>query len=420
MNILMCHNYYQQPGGEDQSFASEAALLERYGHNVTRYTLHNSAINDAPRWRVMTDSLWNGVAYRELRQLIRRVRPEVVHCTNTFPLMSPSVYYAARTQRVPVVQSLRNYRLLCAKAQFFRDGSVCESCLGKSVGWPGIVHRCYRNSRLGTAVVGGITVAHRLLRTWTHAVDLYFTLTNFARQRFVNGGLPAHKIVVKPNFVDPDPGPGTGRGGYVAFVGRLSPEKGIDTLLAAWAQLKSGFRLKIVGDGPLANLVESAAGADARIQWLRRRPQEEVLDILGKAACLVIPSVWYETFGRAIIEAFAKGTPVIASRLGAMAELVDDGRTGRLFTPSDPEDLRSKLRQFLADPARWGRLRHAARLEYESRYTGDRNIEMLLEIYRRASQMAHGTSTVCSACPSAQGASWASPSAFDGTGACQP
>jgi len=287
-----------------------------------------------------------------------------------------------------VVQSLRNYRLLCAKAQFFRDGTVCQDCLGKVLGGPGIRHGCYRDSRAATAVVTGITLAHRMLRTWTRCIDLYFTLTEFARQKFIEGGWPADKIVVKPNFIDPVPEPGDGGGRSVVFVGRLSPEKGLETLLSAWSGVRTDFRLKIIGDGPQGELVRSAAATDARIDWLGRRPLQQVLHILGEAECLVMPSVWYETFGRTIIEAFARGTPVIASRLGAMAELVDDGRTGRQFTPSDAEDLRDKLQAFLDQPQQWPTMRSAARSEFLSRYTGERNIELLLQIYRRAMRAA--------------------------------
>ena len=384
MKILLCHNYYQQPGGEDQSFAAEARLLEQRGHDVLRFTRHNDAIDGLSRWDVVRRTLWSRQSYRELRRLIRRERPDVMHCTNTFPLISPAAYYAARAEGVPVVQSLRNYRLLCPNALFLRDGRVCEDCLGKTIPWPAIVHGCYRESRAASAVVSLMLAGHRTLRTWTRAVDLYFTLTEFARRKLVEGGLPAERIVVKPNFIDPDPGPGNGCGGHVIFVGRLSPEKGIDTLLAAWAQDSSLPPLKVVGDGPLADKVQDAAASDRRIEWLGRRSAEDVLGLVGEAACLVMPSVWYETFGRTIIEAFARGTPVLASRIGALAELVEEGRTGLLFTPGDAADLAAGVRRLLADAPSLGRMRREARQEYERKYTADLNYRQLLAIYQRA------------------------------------
>lgn len=384
MKILLCHNYYQQPGGEDLSFAAEGRLLEERGHAVVRFTRHNDDIGHMSRWGAARRTFWNREISTDLRALIRRERPAVMHCTNTFPLISPAAYYAARAEGVPVVQSLRNYRLLCPGALFLRNGRVCEDCLGKSIPWPAVLHGCYREDRAASAVVAALLVGHRALRTWTRAVDLYFTPTAFARGKLVEGGLPADQITVKPNFVDPDPGPGTGRGGYAVFVGRLSPEKGVDTLLAAWERLHGALPLKVVGDGPLADRVRAACLRDPRIEWLGRRSPEEVLDIVGAAACLVMPSTWYETFGRTIVEAFSRGTPVVAARIGALTELVDEGRTGLLFKPGDAADLASKVERLLADPAGLERRRQAAREEYERKYTADVNYRLLLAIYEQA------------------------------------
>jgi glycosyltransferase involved in cell wall biosynthesis len=384
MKLLLCHNYYQQPGGEDQSFAAEARLLEANGHQVVPLTLHNDAIDGMSRCGAARRTLWNKEIYSQVRQLVRQEKPDLLHCTNNFPLLSPALYYAARREGVAVVQSLRNYRLLCPNAQLLRDGQVCEDCLGKAVPWPGIVHGCYRNSKAATAVVAALVSGHRLLGTWDHVVDLYFTLTEFARKKFIQGGMAPERIVVKPNFIDPDPGPGEGRGGYAVFVGRLSTEKGIESLLAAWRRLSCRTSLKIVGDGPLADQVRAAAASDARIEWLGRRTEDEVLALVGDAAFLVMPSIWYETFGRTIIEAFSRGTPVVASRLGALAELVDEGRTGLLFRPGDAADLASVVERMLSDPVQLARQRREARREYETKYTAAINYRLLLSIYEQA------------------------------------
>ena len=232
-----------------------------------------------------------------------------------------------------------------------------------------------------------MVVGHRALRTWDRAVDLYFTPSEFARRKFIQAGMAGDRIAVKPNFVAPDPGPGTGQGGYAVFVGRLSSEKGVDTLMEAWARLRGPIRLKVVGDGPLGATVRAACGHDARIEWLGRRSPEEVLSIIGEAACLVMPSTWYETFGRTVIEAFSRGTPVVASRLGALAELVDDGQTGLLFAPGDSADLAGKVARLLADPARLERMREAARREYEQKYTAEINYHVLLVLYGRAAAL---------------------------------
>lgn len=398
MKLLLCHNYYQQPGGEDQSFAAEARLLEANRHEVVRLTLHNDVISGMSRLGVAGRTLWNRQIYAQTREQIRRDRPDLMHCTNTFPLLSPAVYYAARKEGVPVVQSLRNYRLLCPNALFLRDGRVCEDCLGKAVPWPGVVHGCYRDSRAASAVVAALLAGHRALGTWTRAVDLYFTLTEFARRKFIEGGLAAERIAVKPNFIDPDPGSGSGQGGYAIFVGRLAPEKGVETMLAAWRQLRRPLPLKIVGDGPLVDRVRTAARTDPRIEWLGRRTPDEVLGLVGEAVCLLMPSVWYETFGRTIIEAFARGTPVVASRIGALAELVDDGRTGRLFRPGDSADLACTVERMLADPVQLALMRQAARRQYEAKYTAAINYRLLMAIYQQAMSMKR-TSVACSLAP---------------------
>ena len=384
MKILLCHNHYQQLGGEDLSFAAEAALLEREGHEVVRHTVHNEDIVGMNRLQTACRTIWSRQSYRDVREIIRRGRPQVMHCTNSFPLLSPSIYYAARAEGVPVVQSLRNYRLLCPGAYFLRDGKVCEDCLGCSVAWSGIRHGCYRGSSLATTVVAAMSSVHRMLGTWGRAVDLYFTPSEFTREKFVTAGFPEHKIAVKPNFIDPDPGPGDGRGAFALFVGRLSPEKGVETLLSAWNRLGGTLPLKIVGEGPLSNLVRQAAAESPAIMFLGARPHKEVLELLGEARCLIMPSLWFETFGRTIIEAYSRGTPVIASRLGCMSELVNEGVTGSLFTPGDDVDLATTVRQFLAYGRFAEQWRAACRTEYLRHYTADANYRMLINLYRRA------------------------------------
>lgn len=384
MQVLLCHNHYQQPGGEDQSFDDEARLLESRGHSVTRYTVHNDVIKEMGGIEVTARTMWNRGVYRKLRELIRQHRPAVMHCTNIFPLISPAAYYAARSEGVPVVQSLRNYRLLCANALFLRDGKACEDCLGKRLALPALRHRCYRGSLPATAVVTTMVGAHRFLGTWGRAVDLYFTPSEFARRKFIEGGFPADKVMVKPNFVYPDPGAGTGAGGYAIFVGRLSEEKGVATLLEAWVRHTPAIKLKIVGDGPMAPQVREAVAACPSIEWVGRRPIREAYDLIGDAAILISPSVAYETFGRTIVEGYAKGTPVISSDSGASAELIVSGVTGVRFRTGMAAELAQRVAELTADPVKLAQMRESARREYLEKYNADANYGILSQIYQRA------------------------------------
>ncbi|CAN5808630.1 glycosyltransferase [soil metagenome] len=390
MKILTVHNYYQQSGGEDQVFSAESALLQEHGHHVLRYTVHNAQIKRMSSTALTKATLWNSSTHRELRDLVKREKPHVAHFHNTFPLISPAGYYAARAEGVPVVQTLHNYRLLCSNAQFFRDGHVCEDCLGKTPPWPGIVHACYRGSRTASGVVAAMLTAHRASRTWTEMVDMYVSLTEFQRQKFIQGGIPEGKIKVKPNFVRFDPGVGEGSGGYVLFVGRLSTEKGIETLLAAWKRLGGRVPLKIAGDGPLAGEVARATEALEDVEWLGRQPEEQVRALMKSARALVFPSVWYEGFPMVIVEAYAAGLPVIASDLGSMSTLVEHGRTGLHFSPGDPKDLARKIQWSQEHPSELAMMGKEARSQFEAKYTAEQNYRMLMEIYELAMEGARG------------------------------
>lgn len=381
MRILSVHSRYKIRGGEDECYEAEISLLREMDHLVEVYEENNERVAALGNLHMTFRAVWSEEAYQAVRQRLTEQPHDVIHVHNFFPIISPSVYYAARSKGVPVVQTLHNYRLLCPNALFFRDGRVCEDCLGKSVPWPGVLHSCYRGSRAATGVVTTMLAVHRTMHTWTEMVDVYIALTEFARQKFIEGGLPAEKIVVKPNFVHPDPEPGDGGGGYALFVGRLSPEKGLDTLLAAWEHLGGQVPLKIVGDGPLANRVAEAAEQIPQVEWLGRKPLKEVYALIGEAIVLILPSQWYETFGRVAVEGFAKGTPVVAANIGAIAELINHGCTGLHFRPGDSKDLAAKVEWILAHPKELAQMRREARVEFKAKYTAKQNYQKLMEIY---------------------------------------
>ena len=381
MRVLLVHNYYQQAGGEDVVFEGERSLLVEAGHQVATFTVHNDALAGASPAQMATQTVWNSAAARSISQAVENHRAEVAHFHNTFPVLSPAVYRAAKAAGAATVQTLHNYRLLCANALFYRDGHVCEDCLG-GLPWPAVRHRCYRQSLGASAAVAACQVIHGARGTYRREVDAFVALTTFARDKFIQGGLPAERLHVKPNFLNEDPGEGTGGGGYALYIGRLTPEKGVRTALDAWENQAGLPPLKVVGDGPLASEVERAAQRNSQITWLGQRPRAEVLELAKEAECLVFPSVWYEGFPMTVVEAYGVGLPVIASRVGALEHLVEDGCTGLLFSPGDAAALSAVVRQFMATDR--AALRRQARQKFLSHYTGLENLQLLLSIYATA------------------------------------
>ncbi|WP_456426214.1 glycosyltransferase [Rhodocaloribacter sp.] len=382
----MVHNFYQEPGGEDQVFAAETALLEARGHRVIRYTVHNDAVDGMSRVALAKVTLWNGGRYRELRALFRRERPEVVHFHNTLPLVSPAAYYAAHAEGAAVVQTLHNFRLLCPKAVLYRDGRVCEDCLPRTFAWPGVRHACYRGSRPATAMVAAMVSAHRLAGTWAERVDVYVALTEFAKRKHIEGGLNGERIAVKPNFAFPDPGRGRHEGRFALFVGRLSEEKGVDLLFDAWARKRPRIPLKIIGAGEGTERAMRASAEFPDVEYLGRQPRDVVLEHMKNAAFLVFPSNWYEGFPMTIVEAYATGLPVIAGDLGSMATLVRNRQTGLVFEPGSVEDLVRKIEWAWEHEREVTAMGEIARETFEGRYTAGRNYEMLMAIYEQAKE----------------------------------
>jgi glycosyltransferase involved in cell wall biosynthesis len=390
MKIVLVHNTYQQPGGEDVVFRNERDLLKSAGHEIVEYQRSNEDASRSVSIRQLAlakKTIWASDTRREFRHLLLRERPDIVHVHNTFVRISPSIYWACRDAQVPVVQRLPNYRLLCPGANFLRDGKVCEECLEHGV-WRGVRYGCYRDSRPATAVVAAMLATHRFLGTWTRLIEYYLVPTQFGRGKFISGGLPEDRILVKPNFVYPDPGEGNSDRTYALYVGRLSPEKGLRTLLAAWARLYTPIPLHIVGNGPMRGELEEYVRQNGltNVRFRGNLNWDDTMAAMKEARCLFFPSECYEGFGMAMIEAFACGTPVIAARMGSMQELVSDGRTGLHFTPGDAEDLANKAEWAWAHATRMAEMGRQARREYQAKYTAARNYEMLMETYRQAIQ----------------------------------
>ncbi len=397
MTIIVAHNHYQRPGGEDVVFRREAALLEAHGHRVIRFTDHNDRIREMSAPGLLGATLWNQKAYRRLLRLVKKYRAEIVHFHNTFPLLSPACYYAARRGGAAVVQTLHNYRLLCPGATFFREGKACDACSRRLLPWPAIHRRCYRGSLVATAGVSATTRVHRFIGTYSRQVDAFIALTEFSRSKFVEAGLPESRLHVKSIFLMRDPGRGPEEGRYALFVGRLAPEKGLSVALEVWRQVGASLPLRIVGDGLLAPQVECEAATAGNVVWERRLSHEEYWRALEGAAFLIVPSLWYEGLPGVVVEAFAAGRPVIASRIGSLAEIVRDGETGVLFEPGSPAALAAAVERLAGDPAERRRLGENARREYLRRYTAEENYCRLMQIYQAALAVRHAGEAVAPA-----------------------
>ena len=385
-SVLLVHNRYQESGGEDAVFEAEAALLEEHGHPVSRLVFDNRDIPRRPslseKASLAASTIWSTKAAARVREVLRAHRPDIAHFHNTLPLVSPAAYAACRREGVAVVQTLHNYRLVCPNGLLFRDGRPCEDCIGRAAPLPAVAHACYRGSRLQSATVAAMLTLHRLRGTWRNDVDLYLAPSEFLRRKMTDGGLPADRIAVKPNFLAPDPGERAGVGGYALFVGRLTASKGVQTLLDAWQRLD--LPLRVAGAGPLAPAVERAAAASAgALRYLGHLSRSEVLLQMKGARFLVFSSLWYENFPVTIVEAFACGLPVVAAGLGATAEIVADGRTGVHFAPGNARDLAAKASWAWSRPSELQQLGQAARQEFLERYTPERAYSHLKDLYGR-------------------------------------
>ncbi|SEK26630.1 glycosyltransferase family 4 protein [Nitrosovibrio tenuis] len=381
--ILIVHNAYQQRGGEDVVVEAEAELLRQHGHQVELFLRHNSAIGNIGRAALIAQTLWSAPTVKAFDAVVRAFKPDLVHVHNTFPLISPSLYWAAAEARVPVVQTLHNFRLLCPQAMFLRNGRICEDCLGHPP-WRSVIHRCYRNSVTQSAVLATTLAMHRGLNTWHRKVTRYIALNEFCRNKFIEGGLPAERIVVKPNFVDAGDSVRGDRSGFL-FVGRLSVEKGVDVLARAASRL-TDVHIRVVGAGSEHATLRDVPG----VELLGTLPGAQVREQMQQATALVFPSICYETFGLVAVEAFASGTPVIASRIGTLPNLVEEDVTGLLFSPGDAADLANKMRWAQLNPEQMAAMGSTARACYETKYAAARNYHELMAIYRDAIEEVKG------------------------------
>ena len=380
--VLLVHNYYQQPGGEDAVVTNEKRLLEQHGHPTSLYCVHNDEIASfSDKVRVFRDITYSTRSRDGLARHIEKIRPDVVHVHNFFPLLTTSIYDACRDAGVPVVQTLHNFRIVCAGAFLTRNGKSCEKCLVGSPYWS-VLHRCYRGSAMGSLSVARMIDENIRRRTWATKVDRFVALTPSAKATFVRAGLPASKIAVKPNFAY-DPGEVTNTRRYGAlYVGRLSAEKGVMEMIAAWRGLD--YPLRVAGDGPLMN--EMKAAAPDNVTFLGRLPPEAVADEMRRAAMLVAFSTCLEGFPVVIAEALACGLPAIVSDIGAPRDIVKHGITGLHAKMGDPNALAAAVRNLSGNPDAVAGMAHAARADYLAHYNPQTNYRHLAAIYNSVSR----------------------------------
>lgn len=384
MKVLVAHNSYQHRGGEDVVVEAEIDLLRSHGHDVMFYQRHNDELKTISLPAAAVSTIWAKRSTDDLERLCKEFQPDVVHVHNTVPLISPSLYWAATKRNIPIVQTLHNFRLICPQAMLLRDGKVCEDCIGK-MPWRSVSRKCYRESAVQSAVLTGMLATHHVLGTFREKITRYIVLNEFCKEKFIQSGMSPHLFRIKPNFVSSgaQPSQKVRKGGI--FIGRLSPEKGLNVLTEAVGIL-GAQDIKIVGKGPLEKEISKAF----RDCYIGFKSPAEVQALLQSAQFLVAPSTCYETFGLVAIEAFSCGTPVIASRHGGLGELVTDGVTGLLFNPGDAQDLAKKIAWARANPDAMAEMGRNALAEYETKYTPERNYEILLSIYEEVIALARG------------------------------
>lgn len=386
MRILTIHNRYRETGGEDVVVQQEDRLLSGHGHHVSRYSLSNDEpLTPGERLRRPIDAVWSRSAVAEIRQVVADAAPDIAHIHNTHYRVSLGAVQACTEAGIPVVMTLHNYRFMCPAATLFRDGSVCEDCVGLPLALPAVMHGCWRGSRVQTASVAIANGVHRALGTLDR-VARFIAPSDFTRLKYIEYGLDASRIVTRPHLLASDPGAKEKQPdrGFVS-IGRLSLEKGTDVLLDAWKDLQ-GIPLRIIGDGPLRPSVEAfiAKHPGAQITALGALPREEAMRELGMSRALVHPSTCYETFGLAPLEAMATGRPVIVAGHGAPADLVEDGVTGLHFTPSSSVDLRRAVRNLWEDEETASRMGADGRSVFEARFDPSTAYRTLMDIYDAA------------------------------------
>ena len=395
MKILLVHNFYgsSAPSGENTAYLAERELLKGHGHEILEFTRHSDEIREnglSGTLRGAFSTPWNPFCTRDIRRVIERERPDVMHAHNTFPLLSPAVFRAARGLGTAIVLTLHNYRIFCAAGIPMRNSIPCIECIEKGSVAPAIRYGCYRNSRLATMPMAAMISLHKRLGTWKRDVDAFIALTEFQKKKMAAGGLPEERMYIKPHFYPdpPVPIPWEDREAKIIFVGRLGWEKGVHVLVDAWQRWgHSAPVLEIIGDGPqraeLEKMVDKA-NLSSKIHFRGQIPFSQTQEKMARARLLVLPSLCFEGFPMVIREAFALSVPVAGSRIGSLPDIIAENKTGRLFSPGDPTNLLQVVKGLWEDPENLAVMAKRVHDEFEQKYTDSVNHKALMKIYDNA------------------------------------
>ena len=380
MKILVIHNHYLEKGGEDEVFAAEVKLLEEHGHKVILYEKTNEYIKNLPFFKklffALTEPSFSKAVYKEIKEIVKKEKPDIAHIHNIFVCITPSVYVALKEEGVPIVQTLHNYRFFCSKGTFFNNGKICEKCSNGNF-FNGVVRKCWRNSFLLSFFLA------KLLYSWNSffkIIDSYIVLSKFSRDKFVGLGIEKWKMYLKANFLITEPEVDNQDHNYAVFIGRLVDYKGVKTLMKA-IRINPSFNLKIIGDGPLRKEVHDCVSAYDNVECLGRLDKGSVFKIISNASFIIFPSECYETMGMVILESFASAKPILASRLGAIKEFIIDGVNGVLFEPGNAEDLAAKISYLFSHSEERIEMGRNANRIYQERFNKEKNFQDLMSIY---------------------------------------
>ncbi|MEO0246661.1 MAG: glycosyltransferase family 4 protein [candidate division WOR-3 bacterium] len=380
LKILIVHNYYRgsSPSGEDVVFHNECELLRKYGHQVVTYTRSNDEISNI---NALFNLFFSKKTYSDLKTLIAKEKPDLAHFHNIWYAITPSAYAACKDMNIPIVQTLHNFRFICANGLLLSKNQICERCLKKD-SVLGFFRACYKNSHiLSLPIAKTISEIRKNSYLFSH-IDAFICLTNFQKKKYIEAGFPQEKFFIKPNFIPRDLAAEfclQSKKRYAVFFGRLSPEKGIHILVRAWENLN--YPLFVIGSGPLQSYIEEKSSQNTNIIYLGRKTRQEIASLVRDAMLTIVPSICYEIFPLTVLESYASCTPTGASKIGGLEEIVIDDVTGFLFPPKDWEKLREKVVFAFNNPEKLIQYAKNAREIYETTYTPEKNYKMLMEIY---------------------------------------